>query len=212
MGTPGQPEADIPPPPDIPMRVGLYITSAARDYSVNRYGGQYDIGLRVAAEVESNFRRSFRSVIPLYRVPPTGRDAEAMDLYIVVEEPVPPDQSGNGGGGYNVKVIVPFSVHEVDGDRIDRITGEGETLFQVNVWGATSAMNSANQCVKFSSRKAVREFLHKFSARHAARATPAPTPKEEPAPKPKAPPPKSQPPPAPALPEPDLTPPSAGNP
>ncbi len=144
-------------PPEIPVRVGYYLGPAVRDYHTVLGGLRFDIGLRLAAEVDEHFRRSFRAVTPLYRVPAEASAAEGVDLVIVVGQPTGTWKSGGASG--DIKLRVPFSIQGVDGRRLGEKVEESELHAVFGSLNPAENIEKAHEAVRVVSRAVVLQFL-----------------------------------------------------
>lgn len=168
-------------PPEIPLRVGYYISPAIRNFAETIYGVRFEVGLRLAAKVDEHFRRTFRAVTPLYRFPPNPREAEELDVVIVIEQPklVAPR---TGLFDIDPKLTVPFSVHTVAGERMDQITEESSVRVFMGSLNPVENIDKGHEAVHILSRATVLQFLRSFrgtAVARAASATPGPVLTEE---------------------------------
>jgi len=161
----GRPDVLNPPeltaaPSEIPMRVGYYLSPAVRDYHEIFGGMRFDVGLRLAAEVDENFRRSFRAVTPLYRVPADASAAQGLDLIIVVGQPKGTWKSRAASG--DIKLSVPFAIHGVDGRRLGEKVEESEVHAVFGSMNIGENINKAHEAARVVSRAVVLQFLRGF--------------------------------------------------
>jgi hypothetical protein len=176
-----EPTVEMPSVPEIPLRIGLYVSPEARDFTVKVLHQAWEAGPLLAPELDGNFRRTFSTVVNLKQVPPRGREAEDLDFYVVVEEPEARGSGGAGVGGLRVNTRIPFSVHSVNGDRIERITVEGEASVIVYLLANKDIHIYATRLIKYACRATVRKFLDTFAKRNDKPWTRDPTPQQLPA-------------------------------
>jgi len=163
----GRPEVLSPPelaraPAEIPLRVGYHLSPGVRDYSETFWGLRFDVGPRLTAEVDEHFRRTFRSVAPLYRFPPGSREAEELDLVIAVEQPKAV-ATRTGMFDVTTKLTVQFAVYTVDGRRLRQMVEEDSVKIFMGSLNPAENIEKAQEGVRVLARAAVLKFLREFA-------------------------------------------------
>ena len=163
----GRPEVLNPPeltraPAEIPLRVGYHLSPGVRDYSETFWGLRFDVGPRLTAEIDDHFRRTFRSVAPIYRFPPGSREAEELDLLIAVEQP---KAVATRTGLFDItsKLTVRFAAHTVDGRRLAQMVEEDEVKVFMGSLNPAENVEKAQEAVRVLARSAVLKFLREFA-------------------------------------------------